>query len=62
MIYEIMIMLVLFWFDLVSGYVFGFMKDSLHYVETRELGRLASKPKDKGCNDEDLEKDNICNV
>ncbi|XWS37821.1 hypothetical protein CRYUN_Cryun19dG0078100 [Craigia yunnanensis] len=50
-----------FYTDPVSGYVFRSMKDALCYVESGELGRLASKPKEKGCNDEDLEEDNICN-
>ncbi|XVF53628.1 hypothetical protein PTKIN_Ptkin05aG0113900 [Pterospermum kingtungense] len=49
-----------FYTDPVSGYVFRSMKDALRYVETGEPGRLASKPKNKGSNDEDLEEDNIC--
>lgn len=35
------------------------MKDVLRYLETGELGRLASKPKDNGNTDMELEDDNI---
>jgi len=35
------------------------MKDVLRYLETGELGRLASKPKDNGNIDMELEDDNI---
>jgi hypothetical protein len=35
------------------------MKDALRYLETGELGRLASKPKDNGSTDMELEDDNI---
>lgn len=35
------------------------MKDVLRYLETGELGRLASKPKDIGSTDVELEDDNI---
>ncbi|XP_065869949.1 methyl-CpG-binding domain-containing protein 13 isoform X2 [Euphorbia lathyris] len=43
--------------DPVSGYVFHSMKDALRYVKTGELGRLASKPKDKSSNNLELEDD-----
>ncbi|KAA8533745.1 hypothetical protein F0562_031262 [Nyssa sinensis] len=45
--------------DPVSGYVFRSMKDVLRYLDTGELGRLASKPKDKGSDSMELEDDKI---
>ncbi|XP_059667058.1 methyl-CpG-binding domain-containing protein 13 [Cornus florida] len=45
--------------DPVSGYVFRSMKDVLRYVKTGELGRLASKPKDKGNSHMELEDDKL---
>ncbi|XP_059452419.1 methyl-CpG-binding domain-containing protein 13 isoform X2 [Corylus avellana] len=51
-----------FYTDPVSGYIFHSMKDALRYVETGELGRLASKPKDNGSTDVELEDDNIASL
>ncbi|KAJ7975689.1 Methyl-CpG-binding domain-containing protein 13 [Quillaja saponaria] len=46
-----------FYTDPLSGYVFCSMKDTLRYLETGELGRLALKPKDKRSSDVELEDD-----
>lgn len=39
----------------MSGYVFRSMKDVLRYLKTGDIGRLASKPKEKSSSDRELE-------
>ncbi|KAK2653820.1 hypothetical protein Ddye_013676 [Dipteronia dyeriana] len=41
-----------FYIDPVSGYIFRSMRDVSRYLETGDLGRLATKPKDKHSQDD----------